>query len=206
MNRQEVEAYFHRNPALRSAELFPPEETWPELAHLRKEHQRLLAVVSAEGSALHEVQQRYEDEDTARGIALKAQFLTNGDEPGEDNRQTEEYRQSDLEDARLRLEAACDALTTFLDEAVAEVERRAPEFYELLQSRREGAEAKVEEAHRLVAEAERVVGEAATMSNWLDRFSGESALSYVPYADMGVSAARPEPATPLPPLGGVLVT
>jgi hypothetical protein len=205
MNRQKVEAYFHRNPALRSPEFFPPEETWPELAHLRKEHQRLLAVVSTEGSALREVQQRHEDEDAARGVALKASFLTNGDEPDEDSRETEEYRQSDLEDARLRVEAACDALVAFLGEAIAEVEDRCPEWYDLLRSRREGAEAKVEEARRLAAEAERVVGEADRVKNWLDRFSGASALSYVPFADMGVSAAQPDLA-PLPPLGGVLVT
>src|SRR5215217_5652980 len=114
MNRQEVEAYFHRNPALRSPEWFPPEDTWPELAHLRKEHQRLLAVVSAEGRALRGVREQHEAEDAARGDALKASFLTNGDAPGEDDRQTEEYRQSDLADALLRLEAANGALMTFL--------------------------------------------------------------------------------------------
>lgn len=67
-----------------------------------------------------------------------------------------------------------------------------PEWYGTLESRREEAEAKVEEARRLVAEAERVVLEAEQMGNWLDRFSGESALSYVPYSDMGVSAAQPD--------------
>src|SRR6266540_7289530 len=113
MNYREVEPYFSRNPAMRSPSWFPPEEVWPELAHLRNEHQRLLAVVNSEGSALREVQQRHETEDAARAEALKASFLTNGDERGEDSRETEEYRQSDLEDARLRVEAACDALITF---------------------------------------------------------------------------------------------
>jgi hypothetical protein len=205
MDRQRVDGYFPRNPALRSPEFFPSAETWPELAHLRREHQRLLAVVSREGSALHEIQQRFEEEDAARGVALKASFLTNGDEPGEDDRATEEYRQTDLEDAWLRLEAANDALITFLEEAVAEVERQAPTSYELLERRREGAEAKLEEARRLAAEAERVVGEAERMRNWLDRFTGRSALGHVPFADMGQSAAQSD-LTPLPPLGGVLVT
>src|SRR6266540_6417263 len=121
MNQQEVEMYFHRNPALRNPEFFPPEDAWPELAHLRKEHQRLLAVVSAEVHALAEVRERHETEDAARSVALKAAFLTNGDEPGEDGRETEEYRQTDLQDAQLRVESACDALVTFLSEAVAEV-------------------------------------------------------------------------------------
>jgi hypothetical protein len=205
MNQQEVALYFDRNPALRNPEFFPPEDAWPELAHLRGEQQRLLAVVSAEVHALAEVRERYETEDAARSVALKAAFLANGDEPGEDGRETEEYRQTDLDDARLRVEAACDALVSFLGEAVAEVEDRCREWYKTLERRREAAEAKVEEARRLVAEAERVVGEAEQMRNWLDRFSGQSALSYVPYAEMGRSAAQPEPA-PLPPVGGVLVT
>jgi len=197
--------YFHRNPALRNPAFFPQEDAWPELAPLRAEHQRLLAVVSADVHALAEVRERYETEDTARSVALKAAFLTNGNEPGEDSRETEEYRQTDLDDARLRVEAACDALVTFLGEAVAEVESRCSEWYELLESRREEAETKREEARRLAAEAERDVGEAEQVGNWLDRFSGQSALSYVPYSEMGLSAARPDLA-PLPPVGGVLVT
>src|SRR6266545_5476757 len=205
MDLRAVEAYFSRNPALRNPEWFPPEDTWPELAHLRKEHQRLLAVVQAESVALRKLRQQHEDEDAARGTALKAQFLTNGEEPGEDSRETEEYRHSDLADAHLRLEAAYDALVAFLNEAVAEVERRAPEWYELLERRREQAQANVEEARRLIAQAERVVLEAERLGNWLDRFTGASALGHVPFTEMGNSAPTTDPA-PLPPLGGVLVT
>lgn len=193
-------------PAVRSGDFFPPENAWPELAHLREEHQRLMAVVSTEGHALREVQNRHEAEDAARGEALTASFLTNGDAPGEDGRETEEYRTSDLEDARLRVEAATDALVTFLTEALAETKTRCPEFYELLESRQEDADAKVAEARRLVAEAEQVVGEAARMRTWLDRHSGVSVLNYIPYSELGVSAAQLDPATPLPLLGGVLVT
>lgn len=205
MNLREVEVYFSRNPALRSPDWFPPEDTWPELAYLRKEHQRLLAIVQAESQALREIREQHEAEDAARSVALKAQFLTNGAEPGGDGRETEEYRHSDLADAQLRLEAAYDALVTFLNEAVAEVEGRAPEWYELLERRREQAEANVEEARRLIAEAERVVLEAERLGNWLDRFTGASALGHVPFTEMGSSAPTADPA-PLPPLGGVLVT
>jgi len=205
MDIREVEIYFSRNPALRNAEWFPPEDTWPELAHLRKEHQWLLAVVQAESQSLREIREQHEVEDAARSVALKAQFLTNGAEPGEDERQTEEYRHSDLADAQLRLEAAYDALVTFLKEAVAEVEHRAPEWYELLERRREQAQANVEEARRLIAQAERVVLEAERVRGWLDRFTGKSALGHIPFAEMGSSAPTSDPA-PLPPLGGVLVT
>lgn len=191
-------------PALRSGDFFPPEGVWPELAHLHTEHQRLLAVRSAEWRALQEVENRHEAEDAARGEALKASFL-NGDEPGEDGRELEEARHTDLADARLRVEAATDALVAFLTEALAETKARCPEFYELLESRQEDADAKVEEAHRLVAEAERVVAEAARMRTWLDRHSGMSVLDPIPYSELGVSAAQPDPA-PLPPVGGVLVT
>jgi hypothetical protein len=184
-------------PAVRSGDFFPPEEVWPELAHLRAEHQRLLAVRSAEWRALQEVENRHEAEDAARGEALKASFLTNGDEPGEDNRETAEYRATDVEDAQLRVEAATDALVTFLTEALAETKARCPEFYELLESRQEDADAKVEEARRLVAEAERVVAEAARMRTWLDRHSGMSVLDPIPYSELGVSAAQPDEALDL---------
>jgi hypothetical protein len=191
-------------PALRSGDFFPPEDVWPELAHLRKEHERLLAVVGTEQRAYAELRERYETEDVQRSENLKAAFLA-GDDPGDDGRETEEYRHTDLEDARLRAEAARDALVVFLTEAIAEVEHKAGIWYADLESRRTQAEANVEEARRLVAEAERMVGEAERLRNWLDRFTGRSALGHVPFAEMGSSAPISDPA-PLPPLGGVLVT
>jgi hypothetical protein len=176
------------DPALRSADFFPPEDVWPELAHLRKEHERLLGVALAEQAAYRELHNRYEAEDGARSESLKAAFLAGGN-PEEDERETEEYRHTDLEDARLRAEAATDALVTFLTEAIAEIEHKAGLWYADLESRREQAETKVEEARRLVAEAEQAVAGAAVMGTWLDRFSGRSALGHIPFGELGHTVA-----------------
>jgi hypothetical protein len=192
-------------PALRADNFFPPENVWPELGHLRTEHERLLALVRTEQAAYRQLHDRYEAEDDARGENLKASFLTNGDAPGEDGRETEEYRRTDLEDARLRAEAATDALVTFLTEAVAEIEHKCPLWYADIDSRREQAEAKVAEARRLVREAEQAVAGATRMRAWLDRFSGRSALGHIPFGVLGAPEPASDPA-PLPPVGGVLVT
>ena len=180
------------DPALRSADFFPPEDVWPELAHLRKEHERLLAVARTEQTAYQQLRERYEAEDEVRTVNLKAAFLAGGN-PDEDDRETEEYRHSDLEDARLRAEAATDALVAFLTEAIAEVEHKAGLWYADIEERREQAEAKVEEARRLVAEAEQAVGDAARMGTWLDRFSGRSALGHIPFGELGHSVAAVDP-------------
>ena len=179
-------------PALRSGDFFPPEDVWPELAHLRKEHERLLAVVGTEQRAYAELRERYETEDAQRSENLKAAFLA-GDNPGDDGRELEEYRHTDLEDARLRAEAARDALVVFLTEAIAEIEHKAGLWYADLESRREQAEAKVEEARRLVAEAEQAVTDAARMRTWLDRFSGRSALGHIPFGELGHTVSAVDP-------------
>lgn len=72
--------------------------------------------------------------------------LPSGDNPSEDGRDLEEARHTDLADARLRAEAATDALVAFLAEAVAEVEHKCPLWYADVESRREQAEAKVPSA------------------------------------------------------------
>jgi hypothetical protein len=182
------------DPALRSADFFPPEDIWPELAHLRKEHERLLAVTRTEQAAYQQLRERYEAEDAARGTELKASFLA-GDNPNEDGRDLEEARHTDLADARLRAEAATDALVAFLTEAIAEVGHKCPLWYANIESRREQAEAKVEEARRLVAEAEQVVAGAAQMRTWLDRFSGVSAPRHIPFGELGHSVAAVDPPT-----------
>lgn len=168
------------HPPLSKAGWLPPAEVWPELGALRAEHERLLAVVHAEGDALWEIQKRHEAEDAARSQTMKAAFLT-GSDPGDNARDTEEERQTELADARLRVEAANDALETFVTEAMAEVQRRAPEWYETLDSRRSEADEKRAEAQRLIEEADRAVGQVERMRFWLDRESGASVLGHITF-------------------------
>jgi hypothetical protein len=203
MEQRDFERFFTNNPALRGESFFPPEDVWPEVAHFRKEHQRLLGVVQIEAAALGELLKRHEAEDATHGDALRESFLANG-KPPEDEREAEGVRATELADAKLRVDAATEALIAFLVEALAEVKAQCPEWYELLEERREEAEAKVEEARRLAAEAERAVAEAQLIQTWLDRFSGVSALGYIAYSDLRVSGVNSE-SSPLPALSGVQV-
>lgn len=178
------------NPALLRADFFPPEGVWPELAPLRGEHERLLAVASGERQAYAEAQRKHEAEDAARGTELAAAFLAGGN-PSDDTRATEEERHTELADARLRAEAAYDALVAFLTEALAQVQARADEWYAQLEPRHAAAQEKRDEAQRLLAEADAQVAEVRRFSNWLDRESGRSVLGHFPFADMPASAESP---------------
>src|SRR5215218_2861731 len=146
------------NPALSQPGWLPPPEAWPELAPLRAEHERLLAVARQESAALSELRKRHEAEDAARGETMTAAFLA-GSDPAVAGASAQ-ARDSELAEAHLRVEAATDALVTFLNEAIAEIRQHAPEWYATLERRRAEAEAKREEARRLLAEADAVVGEA----------------------------------------------
>jgi hypothetical protein len=178
------------NTALSDPGWLPPPEAWPELAELRAEHERLLTVARQEAGKLSKLRKQQEDAEAARGEAMKAAFLAGNDPDAEKNRKAQTRLELDIAEARLRVEAATDALVAFLTEAIAEVERRAPEFYATLDSRRAEAEVKRKAAQRLLEEADAVVGEADRMRGWLDRESGKSALGHYPYEQMPV----PDPA------------
>jgi hypothetical protein len=178
------------NPTLLRPDWLPPADVWPELAPMRREHERLLAQREQEIQTLREVERRFEAEDAARSVELKASYLTGG-EPSEDGRGTEEARNTELADARLRVEAATDALVTFLTEAISEIQGRASGWYSDLDRRRAEAEARCVEIRKLLAEAETQVVETRRLGNWLDRFSGRSALGHYPFEQMEASVEPP---------------
>lgn len=174
------------HPALSDPGWMPPPEAWPELAELQAEHVRLLAVTREETAKLSKLHKQREDKEAARGNTMKAAFLAGKSPMDEKGKRAQTRLDLDIEEARLRAEAATDALATFLTEAIAEIEHRAPEWYATLDSRRADAEVKREAARRLLAEADAVVGEAHRMHSWLDRESGRSALGHFPYEQIGV--------------------
>jgi hypothetical protein len=178
------------NPTLLRHDWLPPADVWPELANMRREHERLLALREQEARALREIEERYETEDAARATELKASYLAGGN-PADDGRQTEEERNTELVDARLRVEAATDALVTFLTEAISEIQVRAPGWYQTLEHRRAEAEARCVEVRKLLAEVETQVVETRRLGNWLDRFTGRSVLGHYPFAEMGASVEPP---------------
>src|SRR5215216_98906 len=109
------------NPALFRPGWLPPDEFCPELAHLRAEHERLLAVVRDETAAASAIRKQYEAEDAERSERLSHAFRSNGD-PGPDDRQPEEQRHTEFADATLRVEAATDALVEFLTGALSQIQ------------------------------------------------------------------------------------
>ena len=96
------------------------------------------------------------------------------------------YARRRLQTFERRTNAATSALNQFLEETLAEIKERAPEWYALLDERQEEAEVKREEARRLLAEADASVGESERMRVWLARATGESPLGQYPFAEMPI--------------------
>jgi hypothetical protein len=179
------------SPALSQQGWLPSADAWPELAHLREKHERLLALVREETLAANEVRKRHEAEDASRGETMKAAFLDGGDFDA-DGRTPAEERDTELAEATLRAEAATDAFVDFLASAIVEIKEKAPEWYALLASRRAEAEAKRGEARRILAEADAQVAETERMRVWLDRESGRSALGHFPFEQMDIPTREPD--------------
>jgi hypothetical protein len=159
----------------------PPDDVWPELAKLRKEHLRLLDVLAAEAAAFSELQKRFESEDRRYNIALEA-HISSGGKLAEDTRLSLDARETELSDARERVEAARKVLKKFLEMATAEIQARAPEWYAELERRRAEVNPKIEQARRLLAEAEAERTQARRMHEWLDRETGRVKTGHYPFS------------------------
>lgn len=183
--------FLENNPALLDPDWLPDEQAWPELAELRREHVRLLGIARDAAESYSAVLARHESEDGARSDAMRQAFLSGGDH--EDEAPDQEARAAEVNEARVRAEAATDALVEFLTGAIAELQERAPQLYAELDGLALAAEAKREEAARLLAEAERHVGEQARRRFWLDRISGVSALGHFPFGQIDVPLPPPPP-------------
>ena len=175
-------------PGLTQPNWLPPADAWPELAECRAEHERLLGIVASEQSAVSALERRFADEDKNHSASLRDAFL-GGDEPAQKATSPED-RAAQLAGARARATAATDALVASLENTLAEIAEKAPEWYDLLVSRRADADAKREQARRLVAEADAVAAEIGRMRFWLDRESGRSVLGHFPYAEMALPPAE----------------
>lgn len=177
-----------REPALLKPNWLPNEAAWPELAERRAQHERLLAAIAEVGQEALAARQRHDAAEKAHADELQAAFLE-GRAPSEpEERQPPEARAAEVADFERRASAARAALNQFLEETLAEIKERAPEWYALLSERQAEVEAKREEARRLLAEADASVGEAERMRFWLARATGESPLGQYPFAEMPVPA------------------
>jgi hypothetical protein len=184
--------FLEDEPAVSYAGFFPPADNYPELAHLRAEHERLLAAVSDAQAHASELHRRASAEQDARADAMRDAVLSGG-KPGDAELAARTVTDEQIAEAHLAADAAREALQTFAQHAVAEVVELAPQMHAELDARVLAAEEKREQARRLLAEAERDAAEPKRMRNWLDRCTGESTLGLYPFEEMGLPLPVPVP-------------
>lgn len=173
-------------PALSRPNWLPTGDAWPELAERRAQHERLLAAIAQVEQETLEAWQGHDAAEKAHAAELQAAFLE-GREPDEPKeRQPPEVRAAEVADLQSRANAAMAALNQFLEETLAEIKERAPEWYALLEERQAEVEVRREEARRLLAEADASVGETERMRVWLARATGKSPLGQHAFAEMPV--------------------
>ncbi len=169
------------NPALKSAHWLPPAADVPELADLRAEHERLRALEAETVADFMALQAQRDREEEARRAAQEQEFLgrkkkgelppiTVGDEQ--------------LLDAKVRAEAAKDAIQTFARGAIGQIRERADGLREGLEKIEAEAAAKEQEAEVLMAEADRLKLGTLRLRAWLERTIGKSPLGHIPWDEL----------------------
>jgi hypothetical protein len=171
--------------ALVRRDFFPTGEEWPAFAEYQAEHVRLLDLRAETATVYSDLRRAFEEEEEQRAAALSASFLSGGEETVTEATPPEE-REAQLKEALLRVEAANDALVTFLHKALAEIKENEAELYAELQERATAAEAKRVEAKRLLEEADLLVRGMRRQAHWLDRAAGHNILGHYPYGLMEV--------------------
>jgi len=180
--------FLEDEPAVAHPGWFPPAAECPELADLRADHDRLIEAVkqtARDASALF----------NARKVELEAQraahergFLGGETEPvpaltvGEDQ----------IAEATARADAARDALQTFAQNALAEVEQREPKLLGQLNEVQHGADLLRAQARRMLDEAELAELTTKKLSNWLARATGRSYLGQIGWDDLGLPVPMPD--------------
>jgi hypothetical protein len=168
----------------------PPAADCPELANLRAEHERLLEACRAALAQLGEARQAADDAAEARVTALREAFVAGSDPktvklPLPDRAPVEEA-------ARL-YEAASEALEQFVLDAQREIAARSSSIRSSIEARVRSAAVKRAEARALLAEADRLDAEPKRLSNWLDRYTGDSVLGPYAFELLDVPVREPVP-------------
>lgn len=170
----------------------PPEDSCPELGHLRGEHVRLLGVVAEAQAKLSALVKEAETAEQRRADAVRDAILA-----GEDPAKVKVTESSKLaiERARRDYEASSEALAIFVQRALVEIEETAPAIEDGVGELMRLAEERRQEARRLLAEADRLAAEPKRLMAWLsryvtvtDEFSGEqhkrSNLGPIPFSSL----------------------
>jgi hypothetical protein len=179
----------------------PPEAECAELAGLRTEHLRLLAVVNETAAKFIALRKEIDSAESRRDEAVREAILA-----GKDPARVKVSVPDDAALARAERdhESACEALEIFVRRALAEIEQTALTIEANIANRLSAAEAKRLEARRLLAEADRLAADPKRLLNWLDRyitvtdtFSGEqrkrSTLGPIAFTQTDVPLSVPVP-------------
>ena len=175
--------FLFENNVLRRPGWLPAAEEVRELADLRAEHERLLAVVGEQDAEQLKLERRRDAELEARRAAQEATFLgkSTGAKPPKAT-----VTDKALAEAQAKSDAAYDALQTFAKRAVKEITRLTPDLRAGLAEIVSQAEVKRAEARALQAEADQLEGSTNKLRNWLARFDGSSALGLISWSGLAV--------------------
>jgi hypothetical protein len=173
--------FLYDNPALTRRGWLPPGEDVPKLVDLRNEHDRLLDACDAAAADAAGLARQRAAEEEARRAAQEAEFLGT---PPFDELPTITVTDEELLDARVRAQAAKDAMQTFARSAIAEIKQREPEFKAGFEKVFGEAAVKRAEAEALLAEADRLELSTRRLNNWLARIDGRSHLGHIAWDDL----------------------
>src|SRR2546423_7679345 len=180
--------FLEDNRALTFPGWLPPAEDCPALAELREAHERVLAAAAEAWTAAAALGSKREAELEAARAAEEEAMFTGKNVAVPKVTVTE----AEITQARVKAQAARDALQRFVRQAVEEVREREPEILEELDGARQQAAAKRAKAQKLLAEADALEQKPKRIQLWLARYNGTSHLGPFPYSET-VAPPPPEP-------------
>ena len=180
--------FLEDNRALTMPGWLPPAEECPALAEVREGHLRVLAAVADTSRMAGELARRRGAELEAVRAAEEEALFSGKTVKTPDVTVTED----EIAEARVKAEAARDALQRFARQAVEQVREREGQIVSALEEQALEAVAKRVEAQRLLAEADELERTPARIQLWLDRITGASKLGHFPY-ELMAAPPKPEP-------------
>jgi hypothetical protein len=176
------------NRAVTDAGWLPPAEDCPALADLREAHERVLAAAAEASKTAADLHRQRNAELEALRAAEEEALFSGKDTKTPDVTVTED----EIAEARVKAEAARDALQRWVRQAIEQVREREGEIVAALEETALAAIAKRVEAQRLLAEADAMERTPQRLQLWLARINGQSKLGHFPYSQLA-APAPPEP-------------
>jgi hypothetical protein len=149
-----------------------------ELADLREEHERLVEAVRKARSRIAAERKKIESTEVSKHEALR-RAIANGENPSQVKLPTADT--AAFNEALGIHEAACTVLEEFIVSAQEQINERAPKIRDSTDLFFRKAMERRIEARGLLAEADLLEARPKKLSNWLDRYTGESHLGPISF-------------------------